>query len=192
MPSDKREPDPHEDVSRMVREYAAPPPDRQFVDSLGKQLGEEFGTVERAKSSGLPERWVAGLLAATAACLLLSVCILGAGTWIMIARITSEQGHRQSDATVASTPSLPAPTNVAPTTEQAPSSPTHQPRQDESLAKTAIAREPEIERPVPVKQPLSRPGTPAGVGSTSGTFLKPGDEVVGELEGVGKLVSPVA
>ncbi len=34
-------------------------------------------------------------------------------------------------------------------------------------------------------------GTPAGVGSTSGTFLKDGDEVVGELEGVGKLMNPV-
>lgn len=34
-------------------------------------------------------------------------------------------------------------------------------------------------------------GTPAGVGSTSGAFLKDSDEVVGELEGVGKLTNPV-
>ena len=34
-------------------------------------------------------------------------------------------------------------------------------------------------------------GTPSGVGSTSGTFLKPGDVVVGELEKVGSLTNPV-
>ena len=34
-------------------------------------------------------------------------------------------------------------------------------------------------------------GTPAGVGSTTGTFLKDGDVVVGELENLGKLESPV-
>ena len=34
-------------------------------------------------------------------------------------------------------------------------------------------------------------GTPAGVGSSTGTFLKDGDEVVGELEKVGRLANPV-
>ena len=34
-------------------------------------------------------------------------------------------------------------------------------------------------------------GTPAGVGHTSGTFLKPGDVVRGWIEGIGTLVTPV-
>lgn len=35
-------------------------------------------------------------------------------------------------------------------------------------------------------------GTPAGVGSATGTFLKAGDEIRGTIEGIGTLVSPVA
>src|SRR5688572_3738490 len=34
-------------------------------------------------------------------------------------------------------------------------------------------------------------GTPAGVGSTTGTFLKPGDVVTGWMEGIGTLINPV-
>jgi 2-keto-4-pentenoate hydratase/2-oxohepta-3-ene-1,7-dioic acid hydratase in catechol pathway len=34
-------------------------------------------------------------------------------------------------------------------------------------------------------------GTPAGVGSATGTFLKPGDKVEAWIEGIGTLVSPV-
>lgn len=34
-------------------------------------------------------------------------------------------------------------------------------------------------------------GTPAGVGSSTGTFLKPGDVLRGRIEGVGELVTPV-
>jgi len=34
-------------------------------------------------------------------------------------------------------------------------------------------------------------GTPAGVGNTSGTYLKPGDVVTAEIEGIGRLVNPV-
>jgi 2-keto-4-pentenoate hydratase/2-oxohepta-3-ene-1,7-dioic acid hydratase in catechol pathway len=34
-------------------------------------------------------------------------------------------------------------------------------------------------------------GTPAGVGSTTGTFLKPGDVVRGWIEGIGEVVNPV-
>ena len=33
-------------------------------------------------------------------------------------------------------------------------------------------------------------GTPSGVGSTKGTYLKPGDEVVAMVEGIGRLVNP--
>ena len=35
-------------------------------------------------------------------------------------------------------------------------------------------------------------GTPAGVGATSGTFLKPGDVINGTIGGIGTLVTPVA
>ena len=35
-------------------------------------------------------------------------------------------------------------------------------------------------------------GTPAGVGATSGTFLKPGDVISGTIGGIGTLVTPVA
>jgi 2,4-didehydro-3-deoxy-L-rhamnonate hydrolase len=35
-------------------------------------------------------------------------------------------------------------------------------------------------------------GTPAGVGSATGTFLKPGDVIRGTIDGIGTLVSPVA
>ena len=35
-------------------------------------------------------------------------------------------------------------------------------------------------------------GTPAGVGATSGTFLKPGDVMRGTIQGIGTLVTPVA
>jgi 2-keto-4-pentenoate hydratase/2-oxohepta-3-ene-1,7-dioic acid hydratase in catechol pathway len=34
-------------------------------------------------------------------------------------------------------------------------------------------------------------GTPSGVGSASGTYLKPGDQVVAEIEGIGRLENPV-
>ena len=34
-------------------------------------------------------------------------------------------------------------------------------------------------------------GTPAGVGSTTGTFLKPGDVMRGTVEKIGTLVTPV-
>lgn len=34
-------------------------------------------------------------------------------------------------------------------------------------------------------------GTPAGVGATSGTFLKPGDVMKGWIEGIGPMVNPV-
>ena len=34
-------------------------------------------------------------------------------------------------------------------------------------------------------------GTPAGVGSTKGTFLKPGDVIRGTIQGIGTLVTPV-
>ena len=34
-------------------------------------------------------------------------------------------------------------------------------------------------------------GTPAGVGAPTGTFLKPGDEMRGTIQGIGTLVSPV-
>ena len=34
-------------------------------------------------------------------------------------------------------------------------------------------------------------GTPAGVGSTTGTFLKPGDVMHGRIEGIGELVTRV-
>src|SRR5437764_9436090 len=34
-------------------------------------------------------------------------------------------------------------------------------------------------------------GTPAGVGASTGTFLKPGDVLHGTIEGIGTLVSPV-
>ena len=33
-------------------------------------------------------------------------------------------------------------------------------------------------------------GTPSGVGSAKGTYLKPGDVVVAAIEGIGKLVNP--
>ena len=34
-------------------------------------------------------------------------------------------------------------------------------------------------------------GTPAGVGHTTGTFLKPGDVMHGYIEGIGTLTTPV-
>ena len=34
-------------------------------------------------------------------------------------------------------------------------------------------------------------GTPSGVGSTSGTFLRPGDVLEAEVEGIGILRNPV-
>ncbi len=34
-------------------------------------------------------------------------------------------------------------------------------------------------------------GTPSGVGHASGTYLKPGDVVVAEIEGIGRLENPV-
>ena len=34
-------------------------------------------------------------------------------------------------------------------------------------------------------------GTPAGVGAARGEFLKAGDEVIGEIEGIGRLRNPV-
>ena len=34
-------------------------------------------------------------------------------------------------------------------------------------------------------------GTPGGVGSETGRFLKPGDEVVVSVEGIGKVVTPI-
>ena len=34
-------------------------------------------------------------------------------------------------------------------------------------------------------------GTPSGVGATTGTYLKSGDVVRGEIEGMGVLVNPV-
>ena len=34
-------------------------------------------------------------------------------------------------------------------------------------------------------------GTPAGVGNTTGTFLKAGDVMKGTIQGVGTLVTPV-
>jgi 2-keto-4-pentenoate hydratase/2-oxohepta-3-ene-1,7-dioic acid hydratase in catechol pathway len=34
-------------------------------------------------------------------------------------------------------------------------------------------------------------GTPAGVGSTTGTFLKPGDVLRGSIERIGTLVTPI-
>ncbi|MGO1582102.1 MAG: fumarylacetoacetate hydrolase family protein [Actinomycetaceae bacterium] len=34
-------------------------------------------------------------------------------------------------------------------------------------------------------------GTPSGVGATTGTFLKPGDSMVAEVEGLGSLTTPV-
>jgi 2-keto-4-pentenoate hydratase/2-oxohepta-3-ene-1,7-dioic acid hydratase in catechol pathway len=34
-------------------------------------------------------------------------------------------------------------------------------------------------------------GTPGGVGATTATYLKAGDEVVAEIEGLGRLTNPV-
>jgi 2-keto-4-pentenoate hydratase/2-oxohepta-3-ene-1,7-dioic acid hydratase in catechol pathway len=34
-------------------------------------------------------------------------------------------------------------------------------------------------------------GTPSGVGATTGTFLRPGDTMVAEVEGLGSLTTPV-
>jgi len=34
-------------------------------------------------------------------------------------------------------------------------------------------------------------GTPSGVGSTTGTYLKPGDRVVASIGGIGELANPV-